>query len=638
MSSSSSGSLVTESVVSFLKNVPPFQFLSTTELAMLARTMALEYFPRDTVILRAGGKVAESLYIIQKGAVKLAIRSGVGKEIILDLRGEGDLFGLLSLLGGDVARLDVVAVEDTLAYSLPAAEVDQLIARNTVVAGFLFRKSTGQYMDRCLNELRERSQLLGDSERLLYTLSVRDAVSSQPLTAALDVSIKDAAQLMAAKHARSLFLLNENGSAAGVVTDQDFTRQVAARGLPLDSRVTSIMSSPVISVETTEPLFQALLTMIGRGIHHLLVTDQGRPTGVLSDDDLLLFQGKSPLNLARSIDQQQTVADLAACRRRMSDLLPLLLREGAKASHIARVVAGIHDRIMRRVMELAEAQLGPPPAPYCWVVFGSEGRSEQTFTTDQDNALIYADGASDTYYERLAAFAKDALEQCGFPACPGEFMATNPRWRQPLHRWKQYFSEWAENADRRSVQDALILLDLRPVAGDAALCNELLVHNRPLFQRAMTFQSVLGFIAIENKPPLGFFRTFVVERGGRQKDQLDLKMNGTGLIVNIARVFAVAAGIEATNTVDRLARLEEGSDGAAFGELREAFEFLMLLRLENQLRQARSAETLNNYLEPGSLTHLQRNMLREAFQAIARGQGLVEAKFRSAIWPQLAMS
>ena len=175
----------------------------------------------------------------------------------------------------------------------------------------------------------------------------------------------------------------------------------------------------------------------------------------------MLLQGKSPLNLARHVEQQQTLEGLGEAQNRILDLLPLLLREGARASHITRVVAEINDRVLCKVLQFARAKLGPAPVPYCWVVLGSEGRREQTFKTDQDNALIFADAEDSTaakeYFALLAAFVNDSLETCGYPPCPGNFMARNPRWQQPLNIWRSYFREWITGADRRATEDALIL-------------------------------------------------------------------------------------------------------------------------------------------------------------------------------------
>jgi CBS domain-containing protein len=642
-SSHSTSSVITGSVVSFLKNVPPFQFLSTNDLHSLARTMSLEYFPKDTVILSAGSTAARCLYVIQKGGVQLALRTQVGKQLAFDLRSEGEIFGVLSFMGRDTTRLDVTALEDTLCYTIPAAEMEEVIAHHPDVADYLLRTSLFRYMDRSLRELRTQTNLMGDSERLLYSIPARDVVKSPLVTCDHMTDIQEAARRVAASGTDCLCVVDENGRALGIVTDRDFTTKVAAQALPLQLPVTSIMSSPIITVDGSERVFQVLLLMLGRDIHHVLVTEDGLPKGVVNSHDLMLLQGKSPLQLVRHIQEQRSVQGLVQAQQRIAGLLPLLLREGAKAAHITRVIAEMNDHVVAKILDLAVAKLGPAPVPFCWVVLGSEGRREQTFKTDQDNALIFGDlkeGAfqeAEAYFSGLAEFVRNALVECGYPLCPGGYMASNPLWRCSLSAWHNKFATWIESSDRRSTEDALLFFDMRPVAGDLSLCDELVDRNRDLLKGATTFKSVLAKISIGHKPPLGFFRTFVVERSGEHKDELDLKLYGTGPIVNAARLYAIDQGIVHTNTSDRLAALKpEGLLTAELlRDLQEAFEFLSLLRVEMQLGRLREGQPPSNYVRPSSLNHLQRSLLKEAFHASTRVQSAIIERYESAVWPQL---
>ena len=634
-----SDSVITDSVVAFLKNVPPFQFLTQQELFRLTRQMSLDFFPKDAVILHAGHPASESLYVIQKGAVKLALRSQVGKRLTLDMRSEGDIFGLLSVLGKDLARLDVTAAEDTLCYRIPADEMQHLMASNAEVANYLLRTSLTRYMDRSLQELRTQTSLMGDTERLLYSLSVSDVPLSTLLLCQKTTSIREAAQMLVKSRATCAFVVDEKSEAIGIITDRDFVAKVAAQALSLEVPVTEIMSKPVVAVEASDRLFHALLAMVSRNIHHVLVTQQGRPSGVLTAHDLMVLQGKSPLNVVRFIESQSSVQELAAAQTRINGLVPLLLREGAKASHVTRVLAEVNDRLIAKILQFGEARLGPAPVPYCWVVLGSEGRREQTFKTDQDNALIFTDSdePAHEYFTQLAAFGGEALSTCGYPLCPGNYMASNPRWRQPLDTWLQYFKIWINEAELHGTEDALIFFDMRPAAGEFSLFESLRKQIRDYWKDSGMFKSLLALVATTHKPPVGFFRNFVLERSGEHKNQLDLKTFGTGPIVNAARVFALHAGIEETNTADRLAALASTSNehSALFGELLEAFEFLTLMRLELQLCQLRESQPLSNFIVPDDLTHLQRSLLKETFRTIARAQALVEDTFRSAIWSTL---
>jgi CBS domain-containing protein len=472
---------------------------------------------------------------------------------------------------------------------------------------------------------------------------VGDVARHGAVVCAETATICDAAKVVSTGKSGALFVVNAEGCAVGVVTDRDFAKKVVAGGIATDLPVTKIMTTPVVAVESSERIFQALLIMLGRNIHHVLVTEGGKPKCVLTSHDLMLLQGKSPLSLARHLEQQQSIDDLAVAQKRIGDLLPLLMREGARASHITRVVAELNDRLMTKILELGEAKLGPPPVPYCWVVLGSEGRREQTFKTDQDNALIYSDPAEEEraraaeYFEALAIYAQQALEKCGYPPCPGGWMASNQRWRQPLTAWRTMFQQWIGEAEYHSVEDALILLDMRPVAGDFGLYEQLAASIAEQLKSASFFKSMLALISIGRRPPLGFFRTLVLERSGEHKEELDIKETGTGPIVEAARLFAIDVGVSHTNTIDRLSALRtaEYLDPKILTELQEAFEFLTLLRLENQLEQARDGKPLSNYLSPRKLTHLQKGLLREAFQTVARVQTVIDDRFRTAIWAQL---
>jgi CBS domain-containing protein len=505
------------------------------------------------------------------------------------------------------------------------------------------KTSVTRYIDRSLNEIRERTRLLTDGERLLYSLTAGDVAKRPAFLCNPETTIQATAQLMAATQSTAVFVADEKKHAIGVVTDNDFAEKVVACARTLDSPVTSIMSSPVISIEATEPMFHAMLQMLNRNIHHLLVTRGGAAVSVLTNHDLLLLQGKSPLALMRHVGQQENLDELVAAQARTSELIPLLMREGAKPSHITRVVAELNDRVLVKILELAERELGPPPVPYCWVTMGSEGRQEQTFKTDQDNGLIYADidgydaAAEENYFELLSEFVIGALERCGYPPCHGGFMATNPLWRQPLSIWKKHFTTWITDPVQRTAEDAFILFDMRPVGGSRHLYDELWRHNRELLTSANLFKSIFAFISINHKPPLGFFRQVVVERSGQHKDEFDLKLHGTGPIVNAARLWALDASLESINTVDRLSGLEAAGhlDAKLIGDLREGMEFLTLLRLEQQLQQAKNGKPISNYINPALLSPLQKGFLKEAFEAISRAQTLIKAKFETWVWAQL---
>ncbi len=635
--------LVTESVIGFLRDVPPFVLLPEEELRTLARHISLEYFPRGTNILKAGGEPSESLYVIYKGAVRLTIPSDAGEQVLVDVRGEGDLFGVLSLVGGDVARFDVSAMEDTLAYSISGDAVRELTQRVPEVAAWVVRTSISRYVDRALGELRTRSQSASAAEQLLYSIAAGDVGAAAPVLCLEASPIQCVAAAMAAAHASCAVVTDGDNQPIGIVTETDLATKVVAAGLATHAPVSAIMSSPVISVDAAQATFQAMMQMLGRNIHHVLVTRDGKPASVVTTHDLMRLQGRSPLVLSSDIDRQTSIEGVAAAQEKVLTLIPLMIREGAKAHHIGRVIAEINDHVVHKLIRMAEEQVGGAPYPYCWIALGSEGRREQTFKTDQDNGLIYLDIPESEqpqayeYFRELAKTASEYMARCGYPPCHGGYTAANARWRQRVDVWRSYFSEWITDPEQHTALHGLIFFDMRPVYGDASLFGQVRDYVSTLLKSAGFFKSILAYVSILQKPPLTLFRNFIVESNGEHKDSLDIKMHGTAPIVNLARLFAVDARIETTGTIERLAALRDAGYGDAtmLADLAEASEFLMMLRLEHQVEQARSGQKITNYVSPGVLSHLQRALLKESFQSIARAQAWAEARFKTAVWSQL---
>jgi len=362
---------------------------------------------------------------------------------------------------------------------------------------------------------------------------------------------------------------------------------------------------------------------------------------VPSDHDPMMLQGASPISVVREIEDQQDLEGLCRAAHAIDDMISLLLKEGASAGKLTRVITDINDRLVRKVLELIAGPLGPAPVAWCWLVFGSEGRREQTFKTDQDNAIIYADPVGEEQareaHEWFAAFTprvRDALVRCGFPLCPGGYMAANPDWCRPLRDWKRTFSSWVANPDAQAVLRSLILFDFRALHGADDLAGHLRAHLAVAIERAPAF---LGFLAnqiVKNPPPLGFLHHFVVEKEGEHKNQLNLKLKAIAPIVDLARLFALEKGSPETGTLERLRALRKQNTivGRYGEELEQAFEFLMLLRIRHQLAQSTAGLGPDNFVDPDELSALERKTAREAFRLVTKVQGLVIERYRASIW------
>jgi CBS domain-containing protein len=328
-------------------------------------------------------------------------------------------------------------------------------------------------------------------------------------------------------------------------------------------------------------------------------------------------------------------ARLVEISRQLPEAQAQMALAGATATHIGQAVTAITDALTSRLLALAEQELGPPPVPYAWVVGGSQARREQSSHSDQDNALILSNDfdprTHDAYFAALATRVCDGLNDCGFIYCPGDVMATNPKWRQPLRAWHKYFDTWINRPEPMALMLSSVFFDLRHLYGDAALLRQLQERVLKQSRRNRIFLAYLTANALKHRPPLGFFRNFVLIHGGEHDNTLDLKHRGLVPIIDIARVAALSAGIDEINTLERLRAAGQvnalSRDGAA--NLEDAFELIGTLRVQHQVRQMRAGEAADNYLKPDELSSLERRHLKDAFGIIDTVQEALGARYQA---------
>ena len=603
---------------------PPFSFLAHDVLRSISKEMLMEFHPKGKIILRQNGPAPEYLSVIQSGAVKVFVETNEGEEVLVGNRGPGDFFGMLSLVYGSVSMDSVAAIEDTSCYLIRKETVLELLKTSSRFSDFCFRSVITRLADMTYKDMRDRTLLYGGGDKLLFTNVLRDLAAKKLITASDDVSIRRAAELMAEHGISCLVLLDSSGLPSGLITDRDLRNKVVAKGRDTAGRVGDIMSVTIIKSEAGDYCFEALLKMIRYNIHHLLVVNKGELKGIITNHDLMMLQGTSPLSVAREVENQTTIDGLVPVARKIDRVVSLLIREGAKAGNITRIITEINDRLLRKVLEITEARLGPPPVRYCWIVYGSEGRKEQTFKTDQDNAIIYEDleegEAAQRYFSAFAASMKEALVRCGFPACKADYMASNPKWCQPLSVWKRYFSNWINCPTPDAILQSLIFFDFRPVYGDVLLAEKLRAFLGHETRGKTLFLAHMAATAAKNRPPLGFFRTFSCEKKGENKGKINLKLNALTPVIDAARLSALESRVYETSTIGRLKELQSADPSALVDkghELEHAFEFLMSLRLRHQFERIQDGKEPDNFIDPRELGILEQTLLKEAFKIIS---------------------
>ncbi|MDQ3459632.1 MAG: DUF294 nucleotidyltransferase-like domain-containing protein [Deinococcota bacterium] len=574
----------------YIRALPPFDRLGAAEFRLIETSLETTYVAPNTRILERGGKSSSYLYLIRKGSVQL-LKAGQVVQVLE----EGEMFGYSSILTGEVP-LDVVAAEDLLVYRLPAKLFHRLKAHPAFADFFMKGLS-----ERLKGAARlENGVLMGDLAVPAATL-----VRRGPVFIAAGATVGEAAKLMREHGVSSVLVEAEPLS---IVTDRDLRNRVMAEGLGPETPVREVMSFPLKSLPADVSLVEVLLFLLEENVHHLPLTAGGEVVGVVTDTSLLEHYAHSPVALLRRVARSQDAGSLRNYASEVVGMVEALTLGGVAVEGVARAVSTLNDRLTRTLLELAEAELGPPPTPYAWLVLGSEGRLEQVLLTDQDNALVYGEDSPEArgYMKALAGRVVEGLLEAGFPRCPGGYMAT--RWNDPLEEWRRRFAGWVHSPEPQALLEASIFFDFRAVHGALAL-DALEEVLREAGERGI-FLAHLARTALEFRPPLGLFRQIREAEGG-----VDLKKGGIVPIVSLARVYALAAKSPARPTLDRLeAASSAGSLSEADAEtLSEAFRFLSGLRLGAQLEALRAGRPATNKVPLDSLSPLSRRHLKEAF-------------------------
>lgn len=610
-------------ILTFLRRFEPWKRLPEEAVARIAVEVEVGYFKAGSEILAFGEPIRE-LHLIRSGVVEIYRRNGD----LYNRLTEGDMFGQLGLLMNGRVRFPATAIEDTLVYFVPEARFTELFQTYDAFADYVEVEDHTR-----LQQAVSRGQ---DGNRLM-TSRVQKLVGRAPVSLADSASVTEAAVTMTEEGVSSLLVTSadsQEGKLAGILTDRDLRTRVMAAALPGDTPLADIMSRDLITIESRQFVFEAMLTMLRHNIHHLPVMSQGRAIGVIALSDLVQYESQNSLFVvsrifkAQSLEElQQLPPDVQACFIRM-------VSEDANSHMIGSAMAVIGRSFKQRLLELAEEKLGPPPVPYCFLALGSMARDEQLVVTDQDNALILSDEfrpeQHDAYFLELARFVSDGLASLGYTYCTGDIMATNKQWRQPLQAWKDTFRRWIEQPTPESLLNSNIFFDLDGVAGELSWAEQLRQLVADEAPRSQRFLACMARNALNRTPPLGFFRNFVLEPGGDHKNSINLKRRGTAPLSDLIRVHALAAGSTRQNSFERL---QDAINGGVLArntgpEIRDALEFISMVRIRHQAAKLEAGKPPDNNVRPDDLTHFERRSLKDAFQVLSNGQNYLKFRYQ----------
>ncbi|MBA3974962.1 MAG: hypothetical protein C0504_12195 [Candidatus Solibacter sp.] len=481
------------------------------------------------------------------------------------------------------------------------------------------------------------ARLLAELQSMLPLATRSIKASAITMTSCgLDTPAGSAAAMMSQARSSAIVVKAADGEPVGIVTDQDLRNRVLAAGAGADLPVSRIMSAPLVRIAGHALLFEGALAMQERNIRHLLVVDEnGAATGILTAAEILHGQRHALAMLLSEIKGARLPEALKESQAKLPVFVKALLESGARTEHITRIMSTVSEAILVRLIGLAEAELGAPPVPYTFLVMGSAARDEQTLATDQDNAIVYADVEPERddevrgYFLKLGTKVCDWLDQAGYHKCQGLTMASNPRWCQPLSKWKEYLTSYVTVASPQDLRDVNIVFDFRCAWGEAGHGAQLRKHLRELLEGGQpAFFFHLAQSTLQFKPPIGFFGNIQLEQTGKHPAAFNIK-SAIVPLVNFARIYALRGHLAETNTLERLRRLRD--EGAllpsSHDELVQAHAALTQIRLAHQAAQWSGGVEPDNYIDLRKLTALERSILKKVFADITVFQARLQTDF-----------
>lgn len=596
----------------FLASVHPYSSMSDAALSALSKSCTSEPHPAGAKIFGTGDPVT-ALYLIVSGEIEITDPNG---EIISTL-GPRNSFGERALLRGERASRTATVTADAVLIVLPAVEFHHLFKTDLKFQ---------QFFDRSRPQPKQR--------RDLTTLNVGQLMTRDPVICTSDTPIRRAARVMHERRISSICVV-DGDDFKGIVTIRDIAGRVVGQGRDPALPVSQIMTTGLLTLGPHALGTDVLHLMMERSIGHIPIVDGDRLIGIVTQTDLTRAQAMTSADLVGRIAQAMSAEDMAKVTREIPDLLVQLVEQGNRHEVITRLITDLADTATRRLLTLAHAEIGPAPVAYLWLACGSQGRQEQTGVSDQDNCLILSDDATKgdlAYFAKLAKFVSDGLDTCGYFYCPGDMMATNPRWCQPLSVWKDYFAHWIAKPDPEAQMLASVMFDLRPIGGDETLFDDLQAETLAKAARNSIFVAHMVSNSLKHTPPLGLLRGLATIRSGEHRNELDLKHNGVVPVVDLGRIYTLQGQLKPVNTRARLeAAIDAGILSATGGaDLLDAYDLIATTRLEHQVAQVKAGKKPDNFLNPSDLSDFERSHLRNAFvvvktlqSAIGSGKGML---------------
>ena len=616
----------------------PFSLLSMQNQKEVTTAFSYEKVKKNTVLLEQEITSVEKVYILSKGRSRYYYELN-NTEILTGELNKGDNFGGLSILLNDAISIRSLKIlEDSVFITLKSDYFLSLCKANPKFQDY-FTNEFGKCM---LNKSFAGiiSRRIKDKEFNLpfFNRPIRTIFQPNIITCPMETSIENAAIKMSRNNASAILIKKDRRTIQGIVTDADLRKKAIAKHMDMSQPISTIMSSPLISISADSQVFEVFLSMIENDKRHLAVFGQsGDITGIVSEKDLISAQTKSTYLLIKTVKSAKTIQELENIHSKLEKMLLDPIKNGANPEYITRLISSFSDAIIDKILRFSLEKMPPPPCKFVFLTMGSEGREEQTLISDQDNAIVYEDTdqpeKAKQYFDELAQLICDQLDMAGYRFCDGNNMAKNPKWCQPLSKWKEYFNAWIRTSNPENLLYSSIFFDFRGTWGDLNLADDLKEYLLSSIKNWAGFLRNLTENAVYFKPPLGRFGKFIVETQGEQKGSLDIKL-GMMPITDFTRVYALKNGITQTNTLTRLFRLytRHALTSKEYTNIVKAYNYMMRLRFLRQITTIMDEEkSPDNYINPHNLSALDQTMLKEIFKMIEKLQQNLSVEFTGTV-------
>lgn len=481
-----------------------------------------------------------------------------------------------------------------------------------------------------LKDVTQTQKLLTEREVLINKLQASLLFFHEPLskleraivTCDTNTTIQQVSKRMSEKNMSAALITAENGDALGIITDHDLRERVIAQKMDSGKPAFSVMTSPIVKINESAMIYEAIIKMEEKGVRHLAVeNDNGQIVNLVDSKMLAQFPRYGAYILAQEIAKTATIEELASTNQRKQKVVKVLLESSHNIRHATSMLSSIYDSSTERIIQLAMEEIGPPPAAFAFIGMGSQGRQEPTLVTDQDNGIIYfGKNENQQYFINLGEKVSQGLNTIGINYCEGKVISSNPAWCKPLETWKRDFNHRITTPESQEMLDLSIFFDFRLVYGDSQLVQELRNHVNVSLQDRSDFFHLFAKQAQKFKPPSrgiggGLLGLSSVESSDREMNLKDLIMP----IVSFARLYALKNNIQQTNTIDRLNMLADRGiiSSNTFEELSTSYEYVMLMRLKNQILQMDSGLQPDNIVQLGKMADLHQTRLRESLGLIS---------------------